>query len=106
MTLRGLVLDAVLRLGECRAADVAAEVGAQIPAAQAATAGRKRRRNTAKYTKSERRSRRLHTLESLGKIRLVSENLYRLLRCGKIRRVRRGMYAPNLPKLFGQSRTA
>lgn len=105
MSLRELVLGAVMRLGECRAVDVVADISAQIPAAQAATAGRKRRRSEAKYRR-ERRPRRRHTLESLGRQRLVAESLWRLLQHGKIRRVRRGVYAPPLPKLFDQARTA
>jgi hypothetical protein len=100
-SLRSRVEAAVLALGECRAAAVVARIGRTIPAAQAATAGRKKRRYTAKQHQGRTRPKqRKHDLVALGKSCLVVQTLVRLYKDGRIRRVKVGVYAPPLPRLY------
>ena len=99
MSLRQAVLEAVLRLCECSCRQVVAEVSHAIPAAQAATAGRSRYRHDTRRGKKRRPSD-VAALVVAGRSQAVREALKKLASRRKIRRVRRGVYAPPAPKLY------
>jgi hypothetical protein len=96
----GRVRDAVLRLGECSAAQVYAEVARFIPAPVAARSGRGARRRDTRRHRGAAPYRRKSLVERGGRA-LVCHILARMARDGDIRRVRKAVYAPLLPKLFG-----
>lgn len=96
VSIHSLVDQAVLSLGECTVSRVLARVGCHVPAAKANAAFRRRRR--AAISTGKRSS----PLE-IGKRQIVSEALLKLFRQGRIRRVRKGVYAPKPLQLFQAS---
>jgi len=103
-SLRTRVLEAVLGLGECTPSQVTAVVGRHIAASQAATAYRRVCKTERKRCPPGARTRKspAEPLER-GRRRLVAEALLRLCKEGKVRRLRPGLYAPPLPKLFNSA---
>ena len=92
MTNRQLVLNAVLKLGECSVSQVVAEVGGKISPAVAMMNSRRdarRRKKGGKFTSPMVSGLRL----------MVSDVLCQLCKKGSIRRVGKGVYAPPLPRI-------
>ena len=87
------ICDVVLELGECTSYQIVIKIGGIIDASQAANASRR-------YLNYENKMDRTHPPWSLdqlierGRKRLVLESLSRLTKTGRIRRVRKGVYAP------------
>lgn len=100
MNLRQLVRQAVIDLGECTIGQVIACIGGKIPAAQAATAGR---RETRMERSRGKPSANLGTASRRGLRRIINDTLSQLYRKGLIRRVSYGIYAPLLPKVYQAS---
>lgn len=97
MNLHQRVLAVVLSTEEVSISQVLATVGRYIDASHAYTAGRRLRRNLPN-TGSKRRE-----LVDRGRRHIVSHALCRLRKLGKVRRVRRGVYGPPLPRIFKAS---
>jgi len=95
MNLAALVLAECLHRGEVTAAQLQGIIGRHIPAAQAATAARRLIRHW-RSTKPAH----YKPLLDIGKRHLISNVLCHLRRQGKLRRLRRGVYAVPAPKLF------
>lgn len=89
VSIYSLVDQAILSLGECTVSRVLARVGCHVPAAKANAAFRRRKRKSAAISTGKRSN----PLE-IGKRQIVSEALSSLFRQGRIRRVRKGVYAP------------
>ena len=94
-SLRQRVLEAIQEGGIMTISQVVSKIGKYIAASQAATRGRMCRRKSA-----NRRSRRDLRIKSsidlmeLGRRQIISENLVKLARSGKIQRVRKATYGP------------
>jgi len=102
-SLQSRILETVLVLGECSIAQVLAEVGRYIPAAQAAATGRVLYRAEAKRGRPGIRTRQRSLVER-GRRQFVSDTLKRLVKRDKILRVRVGVYAPKGLQLFRAER--
>jgi len=99
-TLRNRTLKAVLALGECSVNQVLRAVGRYVSAATAAAAGRRKRKEARKAGEKETPPRRQRSLEVLGRRQCVLHALRSLAQSGEIRRMRRGVYAPPLPRIY------
>lgn len=95
MNLQKLVYDTIMELGECSISEILAKMGKDISAAHAASAGRCCRR----FHRWQGKLTRTPVMEQ-GRHYLVGASVSRLYNKGKIRRVRKGVYAPLLPQLF------
>lgn len=95
---RGQVEAVVLRLGECTADQVLAEVASTIPASRAMNAYRWESKRDCRKTESRLHLRRDPLLR--GKRTLVRDALKDLVQLKRIRRISPGVFAPLLPKLF------
>src|SRR5688572_20273760 len=90
------VLEYVLKHGEVSVAQVTAGVGHTISAPQAIRSGR----TDVKKIDRKYKKRSVTQLVDLGRRRLIGNALIELRRRGKLRRVRKAVYAPLLPQLY------
>lgn len=97
MNLRQRVLAVVLSTEEVSISQVLAAVGRYIDSSHAHAAGRRLRRNLPNTGKKR------WELADFGRRHLVSHALCKLRKLGKVRRVRRGVYGPPLPRIFKAS---
>jgi hypothetical protein len=91
-SLRSLVVQAVIDLGEATTAQVLARMGLHIPANRAAMAARRKFRMDARAWGRRTGKESVAKLVQLGRRRLVSENLVRAVKLGYLSRARINVY--------------
>jgi hypothetical protein len=106
----GRCVAAVLRLGRASAAQVAAEVGAEIPASRAVTLGRARvlRSSRDPRQSGSRRGRArpdsptytVRRLAEIGRLAKVASALRGAYRRGHLKRLAPGVYGPPAPRIY------
>lgn len=103
-SLRSRVLAFVLAQGQVTNRQVLAGVGHTIPSPQAVAAGRVQLKyEAAKPRGASNPANPIYTVTHLaetGRRQLVNHALRQLTKEGKLRRVRTGLYAPPLPKVY------
>ena len=100
------VLATVLQLGEANTRQVLAVISKDIPAARAAIVGRTRAALKIKGGRLRRNPKALKDtafLVDLGKYDIVHNALLFLVSRKRLRRIRKGIYGPPLPKLYKAS---
>ena len=109
-SIAGRVRQAVQELGVCTNKQVLAKVGETIPAARAIRSGRAEARQLLRLSKHKGakpptggRPLKKHTTQELvqiGRRFRINVTLANLVKQGQIRRVKKGVYAPLLPKIY------